>query len=939
MLKNTALLKYRCFIGLFFLLSQYLRGQEIPPVQNFTPEAYSAENQNWAIAQGANAFIYVANNSGLLEYDGARWRLYDSPNKTIIRAVESTGERIYTGAYMEFGYWQTNTDGMLEYHSLSKEANLNLIEDEQFWNIFAVDDLVLFQSLNRIYSYDTKNEIFEVFEPANSIVKAFLIEKSLFFQQEGKGLYRLRDGKPVLVSDASIFKSDVLVNLYKTQNGYVAITAQSGFFQINDSGVRDIDLPGLTSDVVIYSCERLQDGSFMLGTISSGIIHLNADYSLDYSINQRSGIANNTVLSITEDQDSNVWLGLDNGISVINSKSAYSVYRDDAGKLGSVYTAARKDNYLYLGTNQGLFYKEYSQNDSEFKLIEGTKGQVWSLNRLGDDLLCGHHLGTFLVMGTSIKPIASIDGTWQIKWLDEAKGLAIQGNYSGLHILEKQNTGWSLRNKLKGFDISSRYFGIGRDAKFYVSHEYKGVFQLDVNSQYTEVTDYSLLPQLPPAEKAGITSYNDKLFYVYKEGVFELGDPNLPIQKDTSLTRSIFNQVNYSTGKLTFDKADNKLWAFNEQELVNIQPGILSDEFEVNRYALPAQSRRDISGFENITAIGNDIYLLGNATGYILFDLRKNKDEIFRINLRSVQNSTREGNWKAVALEDDLVFEYDRSNLKMSYSVAQYDKFKSVVYQYRLKGYYDSWSPWSTQSEVSFENLSHGSYAFEVRARIGEQLSENTAQYSFKIKRPWYLSVVAIVIYILLGLVLVAAIQVLNRKHYRKQKQRLIDINNRKIELANSEKEREIIRLQNEKLQQDVESKSRELAASTMNLVKKNELLNTIKKELEQSEQKTIKPVIQIIDNNLDPKKDWEFFKEAFNNADKDFLKKIKRLHPKLTPNDLKLCAYLRLNLTSKEIAPLLNISTRSVEIKRYRLRKKMDLEREDGLVEYILSI
>lgn len=84
-----------------------------------------------------------------------------------------------------------------------------------------------------------------------------------------------------------------------------------------------------------------------------------------------------------------------------------------------------------------------------------------------------------------------------------------------------------------------------------------------------------------------------------------------------------------------------------------------------------------------------------------------------------------------------------------------------------------------------------------------------------------------------------------------------------------------------------------------------------------------IKNVIKTIDRNLNNEDDWKFFEEAFNNADKEFLKKIKTAHPNLTNNDLKLCAYLRLNLSSKDIAPLLNISLRSVEIKRYRLRKK----------------
>ncbi|NDB02453.1 MAG: hypothetical protein EBY38_02115, partial [Flavobacteriaceae bacterium] len=84
---------------------------------------------------------------------------------------------------------------------------------------------------------------------------------------------------------------------------------------------------------------------------------------------------------------------------------------------------------------------------------------------------------------------------------------------------------------------------------------------------------------------------------------------------------------------------------------------------------------------------------------------------------------------------------------------------------------------------------------------------------------------------------------------------------------------------------------------------------------------------------------DWEFFEQAFNHADKKFFKRIKEKHPALTPNDLRLCVYLRLNLSSKEIAPLLNISARSVEIKRYRLRKKLDLERDINLSEYVINL
>ena len=150
------------------------------------------------------------------------------------------------------------------------------------------------------------------------------------------------------------------------------------------------------------------------------------------------------------------------------------------------------------------------------------------------------------------------------------------------------------------------------------------------------------------------------------------------------------------------------------------------------------------------------------------------------------------------------------------------------------------------------------------------------------------------------------------------------------------------MRLKNEQLSQNVDEINKELAASAMSLNSKNELLAFIQKDLksnEESDSRSIKTVISTINKNITGKDSWSVFQEAFNKTDQDFLKKMKEAHPSLTANDLRLCAYLRVNLSSKEIAPLLNISVRSVEIKRYRLRKKMNLPHEKGLVEYILTV
>ena len=197
-----------------------------------------------------------------------------------------------------------------------------------------------------------------------------------------------------------------------------------------------------------------------------------------------------------------------------------------------------------------------------------------------------------------------------------------------------------------------------------------------------------------------------------------------------------------------------------------------------------------------------------------------------------------------------------------------------------------------------------------------------------------------IVNYVLIVVILIFIINSYYINFYRKKEEKIIRMNQSKLELKEIEKKQALMTIENEKLQQDIEGKNRELAISTMSMIKKNQFLSKLKKDLKYINSiQNISSIINIIDRNLNNQDDWKFFEEAFNNADKDFLKKVKESHPSLTNNDLRLCAYLRLNLSSKDIAPLLNISLSSVEIKRYRLRKKMNLARNEGLTDHLLSL
>ena len=218
---------------------------------------------------------------------------------------------------------------------------------------------------------------------------------------------------------------------------------------------------------------------------------------------------------------------------------------------------------------------------------------------------------------------------------------------------------------------------------------------------------------------------------------------------------------------------------------------------------------------------------------------------------------------------------------------------------------------------------------------------------------PWYKKPYAYALYLLGSAVLLVLIIYIVDKRYRQEKKRLITRQNKRLsekeselKVIEAEKNAEITRLSHEKLETEIRYKNQELASSTMNLITKNEVIAGIKQKLavivkkdqNPDTRKSINKIIREIDSNISIDEDWKQFEFHFDEVHGNFSYRMKEAFPNLSPQEMKLCAYLRLNLSSKEIAQLLNISIRGVEIARYRLRKKLNLERHANLSDFILN-
>ncbi len=242
---------------------------------------------------------------------------------------------------------------------------------------------------------------------------------------------------------------------------------------------------------------------------------------------------------------------------------------------------------------------------------------------------------------------------------------------------------------------------------------------------------------------------------------------------------------------------------------------------------------------------------------------------------------------------------------------------------YRIKELGDNWHS-TTSDNFSFLNLKFGHYHVQVKAAAGEKIAES----EFMIRRPGYLSTAAIFIYlVILSLLIFAGVRIFRLELDRHRK--LLE-----YEIGKS-------RLENE-----LDSKSYELMLTMRYLIEKNDIMTELNEQIVQLKaqsskfpQKFVREMERIINNGLNSQtEEWKNAMNSLKLSQQGFFKQMLEKYPHLTPNDLRLCSYLRMNFTTKEIAKLLNISGRAVEISRYRLRRKLNIDHDINLTEFLIK-
>ncbi len=924
-----ALLAVVVFSAFFFFPAG---ATEVPRIIHFSKQQYNAQNQNWSICQSPDGRMFFGNSGGFLRYDGAHWQSFSMPGGRVVRAVACNAEgQVFVGGYATAGYWAPDEKGRFKFHSILDGVEYENSRREEIWHFLPTEKGMFFQSFSTLYLY--KDGKTEVITPPGNMMFVREVNGRILVPVIHQGLYEyLPEGRFVFLPGSEALAGKRVATILPLDGSALLVATQDdGLYRYTPGSLRpwEAAINKELSSVQVNKGIRLSNGNFAIGTILDGIYIISPEGGLALHINQENGLQNNTVLALYEDQANNLWAGLDKGIDILITSSSLSFFTDKKGEVGSVFAAALFKGELYIGTNQGVFYKQWpSKNRDSFRLVPGTQGQAWELKVIDGQLFCAHNTGLLLVEKDRVESLYSSTGVYHILEVPSRKDRLLLAAYIGLAVVKREGDGaWSFSHSIDDFSVSAKDAFFDSRERLWIAHPHQGVYCLRLKEG---LAGFGRLPipkpdRYPPFEelRAGITYWDGKTYVWPDSGMLAYDTRGEKLK----VVLPADNFAEHHKGEKWIPGRNGALFKVFPHH-IEYQGDGLNAHLEV---AL-------IPGNEQIISLNDSIYLIGTEDGYVIFNSRQAEDIRGQAFPEPVFSAIAiKGRQMVVecaeALSGPLKMEPSENDLRILFGLPFFNR--TVNMRYRLEGFEEEWAPFSSVYSKEYTNLPPGNYEFQIQSA----LSGHIAAFSFVVEPHWYQSVGA-------KLALIAILFFLGRLALKVHENRLARQKRRMEVQKERELQRQRIYSKNQMLQAEVLNKSRKLADSTMELVRKNEMLIRLKKELGQLRRKKeqenttlhLHRMIRQIDSHLSSEEDWHAFEANFNQLHDQFFKRLKEQYPELTPGDLRLAAYLKMNLTSKEISPLLNISLRGVENKRYRLRRKMGLEPDDNLTEFLMQ-
>lgn len=763
------------------------------PFTNYSSKTYQAAPQNWSLLQDKRGMIYVANNDGILEYDGVNWRLIKVANETNARslAMDAAG-RIYAGAFAEFGYLEPDAKGSMRYVSLIPRLRR---EDRDFgdvWCTVAAKDGIYFQSTNKIFRWD--GQAIKVWNAEKYFHRIYYAAGRVWVREREVGLLELKDDKMITIKGGELFAQesiDGMVPLSLKSSGPLQIlicTRTKGLYLLKEmpsaSGT-DIAIEKFSTQVDPFLLENLSyhmlkvNGIYSLATVTRGIVHIDAEGSLVNFFNKNVGLPDDAVYFQLQDKAGNLWIATDNGISKVFISSPVTIFSDRNGLGGTVQSIVQHEKTFYAATNLGIFRLKpgYIENGLEFspasfEKIASVNEPCWSLLsfRSGNysTLICVANGKIFSLDSQGNKKDILKSSPWTLFRSTSDSNRVFIGLENGIASIYWDGSQWKEEASIHEIREYVTSIAEEQNGTLWLGHT-NGVMKLSVKPDAKNarrsmgdysVTKFDTVAGLPKGI-VEVKNMNGEMIFGTTLGIYR-----------TSGTRFFPDSI---IGKALTGKA-RQIHRISPDAFGNIWlethfPASHKFEFGYLKKEKDGSYSWNITPFlpysdEVIHSIYHEpsgITWFGGAGGIYRFNRNESAPAAVQYNsvIRKVTigkdsiifNGTFYDSSKVsvfaqnASLLPELPFE--NNSVIFEFSSLDFTNEAFTQHKYFLEGFDTEWSNWKHETKAVYTNLPEGNYIFRVKAKNIFNEESTEAMYEFSILPPWYRTWWAYILYVL----------------------------------------------------------------------------------------------------------------------------------------------------------------------------------------------
>ncbi len=855
------------------------------PYKNFSYREYSGHYQNWSVVQDKRGLIYAANNTGVLEFDGSDWRTI-SIYGAVARCLDVDDQgRIWVGAQDEMGYLAPDSVGTLFYNSVKHLLNglcqpIGLVRQ-----VYATSQGVFFSSnscIVRVNGYDV-----EVYYPNTYFHRTYFVHSRVYSVQPGVGLTVLENDSFVLVPNGELFAQQRIYSMLPYNNSEILIATQSdGFFLYDTSGLNtDEYLNGLgaikafaTNDSNffrenwVYCGVALANNRFAFGTYRGGAAIINSDGEVIQYIGKNQGIQDETVWHIASDNQENLWLALNNGISYTTIKSPITSWDSYLGPQGVLQSVRRGNGNLYISSNTGV----YRLVGNGFQRVKGILDLSWDISRVTapngkEYLLVATGTGIYTLHGDEGHLIENgVVPAFHVYQSKYHKNFLFIGLYEGLGVAEYKQGKWVYLGRFEG--VTGRVWGAEEDDEqnlwFVVRN--KGVVKARVsNPRLLKFDNFEIFTSIihsPPFdEDTRVFNLAGKLRLSSPKGLYVYDNQSNEFFPDSSLG-SWFAGGNFGI-KIFLKDQEDYLWyeTYNQPHIRSINRSkVRADGTFISLPAELNELPRMI--FSSVDTDPDGVTWIAGADGLFRFDpsLGIAAIKVPKAFIRKIiysQNNLLFGGAFQMNCPDGYYSCIDEvqskhiipripfvhNSITFHFSSPLYGQEDKMMFAFILEGFDDSWSDWTHTRHKEYTNLPSGNYTFKVKAISVFDVESPVISYGFQILRPWYNHPVMYALYFALVSVIVMISVWL--------KTRMLRLSNLRLQKLVDERTKEIMQQQRDILMKNEE------------LIQQKEEIETQKDELDYKNRQTSSSIeyAQTIQKSILPSKaQFEEYFESF---------------------------------------------------------------------------